>query len=51
MKNLDLNITVLIKPRSSKNAVLGIHDNALKIALTAPPLEGKANKSLTQILH
>jgi uncharacterized protein (TIGR00251 family) len=50
MKKEDLKITVLIKPRSSRNAVLGIHDDALKIALTAPPVEGKANKSLIKFL-
>ena len=36
---------VLIQPQSSKNEVTGIHNDALKIQLTATPAEGIANKS------
>ncbi len=39
-----------IQPRSSRNAVVGAHGDALKIALTAPPLDGKANKELLKFL-
>jgi uncharacterized protein (TIGR00251 family) len=39
-----------IQPRSSRNAVVGIHGDALKIALTAPPVDGKANKELVKFL-
>ena len=37
-------------PGSSRDKVLGIHANTLKIAVCAPALEGKANKSLIRIL-
>ena len=37
--------SVLIQPQSSKNEVTGIHNDALKIRLTATPAEGIANKS------
>jgi uncharacterized protein len=37
---------VYVAPRSSSNKVLGLHDGMLKIALTAPPVEGAANKAL-----
>ena len=37
--------SVLIQPQSSKNEVTGIHNDALKIRLTANPAEGIANKS------
>lgn len=39
-----------IQPRSSRNAVIGIHGDALKIALTAPPVDGKANKELLRFM-
>ena len=37
--------SVLIQHQSSKNEVTGIHNDALKIRLTATPAEGIANKS------
>jgi uncharacterized protein len=43
-------IDVLVKPKSSRNAMLGIHDGALKIAVTAAPEKGKANKAVINLL-
>jgi uncharacterized protein len=31
-------------PRSSKNQIVGPHDDALKLKLTSPPVDGAANK-------
>ena len=39
-----------IQPSASKTKIVGIYDNALKITLTAPPVDGKANKMLTQFM-
>lgn len=33
-----------IQPRASRNEVCGVQDNALKIRLTSPPVDGAANK-------
>ena len=40
----DIVIKVKIVPGSSKNKIVGVYNNALKIAITAPPVDGKANK-------
>ena len=36
---------VHVQPGASRNQVLGLHGDALKLKLTAPPVEGKANKA------
>lgn len=41
---------VRVLPRSSRNEVAGEHEGALKIKLTAPPVEGAANKALIGFL-
>jgi len=33
-----------LQPRSSRNAVVGLHGDALKIKIKAPPVEGAANR-------
>jgi len=34
---------VKVHPRARKNAITGVLGDALKLALTAPPVEGRAN--------
>lgn len=41
-----ISIRVYVAPRSSFNKVVGLHNGAIKIALTAPPVDGAANKAL-----
>jgi uncharacterized protein (TIGR00251 family) len=36
---------VKVHPRAKKNAIAGELGEALKVALTAPPVEGKANQA------
>ena len=43
-------LQVRIHPGARKNAITGIHDAALKISLTAPPIEGRANQALIAFL-
>ncbi|HAS81521.1 MAG TPA: hypothetical protein DCS43_02285 [Verrucomicrobia bacterium] len=45
-----MTITLHIIPRASSTAVVGIHGNALKLRIQAPPVDGKANKSLTTFI-
>lgn len=44
-------IKVKVLPRSSRNEVVGkMDDGTLKIKLTSPPVDGKANEALVEIL-
>lgn len=41
---------VRVAPRASRNRVIGVHEGALKVALTAPPVDGAANAALRTLL-
>ena len=41
---------VQVAPRASRDAVLGVHEGARKVALTAPPVDGEANAALVAFL-
>ncbi len=43
-----ITFAVKVHPRARKNAITGIVGNALKLALTAPPVEGRANQSVIE---
>lgn len=41
---------VQVQPRASKNEVAGVLEGSLKLRLTAPPVEGEANKECVKFL-
>ncbi|HRY82287.1 MAG TPA: DUF167 domain-containing protein [Candidatus Moranbacteria bacterium] len=45
-----MRIYVKVIPRSSKNLVEKISEGEYKVKLTAPPVQGEANKMLVEIL-
>jgi uncharacterized protein len=42
--------SVRVQPRAKRNSLVGELGDALKIALTAPPLDGKANEACIEFL-
>ena len=43
-------LELLVQPRASRTRVVGQHDGRLKIQLSAPPVEGEANRALVDFL-
>ncbi|MBK8252527.1 MAG: DUF167 domain-containing protein [Polyangiaceae bacterium] len=43
-------ISVHVRPRSSRSAILGVREGALEVALTSPPADGAANSELLGVL-
>jgi uncharacterized protein (TIGR00251 family) len=43
-------LAVRVHPGARRNCVTGVHADAVKIALTAPPVDGKANEALIAFL-
>jgi uncharacterized protein (TIGR00251 family) len=41
---------IKVHPRAKKNAITGEHDGAVKLSLTAPPTQGKANEACIEFL-
>ncbi|MFO0586290.1 MAG: DUF167 domain-containing protein [Polyangiaceae bacterium] len=43
-------LSVHVRPRSSRSAILGVREGALDVALTSPPADGAANSELLALL-
>ena len=43
-------LRVRVQPRASREAILGWRDDALRLAVTAPPVEGEANEAVRRLL-
>jgi uncharacterized protein (TIGR00251 family) len=39
-----------VQPRASQDAILGLRDGVVRVRLTAPPVDGKANQALCRLL-
>ena len=43
-------LAVFVQPRAARTQIAGVHGSALKIKLTAPPVDNAANKMCVQYL-
>lgn len=50
MQQGDLLLNLYIQPKASRDQIVGLHGEELKVAITAPPVDGKANAHLTKYL-
>lgn len=46
----DLLLTLRVQPRASRDELVGPLGDALKVRITAPPVDGKANEHLIRFL-
>jgi uncharacterized protein len=46
----DLILKLYIQPKASRDSIVGVHGDELKVAITAPPVDGKANNHLIKYL-
>lgn len=43
-------VSLKVQPRASRSGLAGMHGQALKVRLAAPPVDGKANEALLAFL-
>ena len=41
-------LRLYIQPKASRDSIVGLHGDELKVAITAPPVDGQANAHLTK---
>jgi len=46
----EITLKIYLQPKSSKNEIVGPYRDGIKVKLTAPPIEGKANEALVKFL-
>ena len=50
LPNGTLLLSLYVQPRASRNELAGLHGDGLKLRLTTPPVDGKANKAVVSFL-
>ncbi|ENY72296.1 hypothetical protein G114_08627 [Aeromonas diversa CDC 2478-85] len=43
-------LQLLIQPKASRDQIVGLHGEEVKVAITAPPVDGQANAHLVKYL-
>ncbi len=47
---METRIRVRLTPRSASNEIIGWRDGLLRVRVTAPPIDGKANAALERLI-
>lgn len=50
LPNNQITLDVYVQPRASKNRVAGLHGSAIKLCVTAPPVDNRANEAVVALL-
>ena len=50
IKNEIITLKIVVQPGSKQNEVIGLHNDALKIKLSTPAIEGRANAALLKFI-
>lgn len=45
-----MKIKIYVQPNASRSEIVGLHGDALKIKIKAPPVDGEANKEIIRFL-
>ena len=47
---MSITVDILVQPRASRAKIGPMHDGRIKIAVTAPPVDGEANAAVIELL-
>jgi uncharacterized protein (TIGR00251 family) len=50
LPNISLSLNVYVQPRASRNRLAGMHGKAVKLCITAAPVDDKANTAVLAFL-
>ncbi|MEQ1526596.1 MAG: DUF167 domain-containing protein [Gallionella sp.] len=50
LQNGLITLTLHVQPGAKRSEIVGLHGDALKIKLAAPPVEGRANEALLKFI-
>ncbi|WON77855.1 DUF167 family protein YggU [Serratia sp. UGAL515B_01] len=45
-----LSVRLYIQPKASRDQIIGLHGDEIKVAITAPPVDGQANAHLIKYI-
>ena len=46
----DVRISIYVQPRASRTEIVGLHGDAIKLRIAAPPVDGEANDEVVRFL-